>query len=412
MTLQRRFLFALCVGLLASSGPFSSAFGAFWDPNIVNAKIRSDYPSGYGVGSNILLSYTKSGAEGCLFNATSSFGACPGRRLAPDTPPSAYQYVWYSNLQVSHACGATVAPGTNPVGDSWQQCLQYSQNTHFELNSPTTNYWVIHANNDPSFDLCRAGTPGMSEVITDPTVNPANNLYKVGVTGTGNKVIHLIVAPVQHSYYCPGISAYQASYPFLSVGAHSDKGNGGPIGYVSNSGTTTGSDILHFQAEVVDYATPGCAAGTSSICTTGTPGVHLGVLMMATWSGMRHMLYLDLYGEGSVDNMSRTTFLPGKWNWPLGDSMFFPGAELALLNPTMAATTCGVSAAALTTGSPGPVNTYSFSMSKLFKCASDAGAFPDPMPSGYLPVDAVDWYVEAAGTGGYTWLAIAGIYND
>jgi len=407
MTVRNTFLITLWFTTLAIGWSPTGALAAFWDPHIVSAKIRSDYPANYGVGTNILLSYTEAGAEGCLFNAVDSFAHCPGRRPQPDN--LANQYVWKGNLQQRDACGGS---GT-AVGDSWQGCLQFLGNTHFELNSPGTNYWVIHANNDPSFDQCRAGPPGMSEFITDPTVNPADNLYKIGVTGTGDKVINLIVAPGQHDYYCPTIFSYEASFPFLSVGAHSDKGNGGPIGYVSTSGTSTGSDILHFEEEVADYATPGCVMGTTSICTSGTsPGVHLGVLMMATWSGMRHMLYLDLYGEGSVDNMGLTSFLAGNWNWPLGDSMFFPGAELALLNPSIAATTCGVSVAPLATGSPGPINTYSFSMSTLFKCASDAGAFPDPMPSGNLSVDAVDWYIEAAGTDGYTSIYLAEIYND
>jgi|SRR5665213_258190 len=408
MNLRTRTLLAILSIVL----PVTAAFGAFWDPHITSGKVRSDYVDNYGHGSNIYLWYVGNGlpgAEGCLFNAADApFFRCAGRR--PPTYPADSDW-WQGGLQPRAGCGGSLTG----VGDSWAGCLQYSTNTHFEINSPGSTYWVIHANNDPSFDQCRAGPPGASEIILDPTVNSSPNLYKMSVTGTTDKTIDIIVDSGDHDFYCSQLGAYQRTEPFLSVGAHSNKGNGQTVGYVSNSGTSTGTDILHFKAQINAHVTAGCALGTTSICnaTTLVPGAHSGVIMIATWSGMRHMLYLDLFGEGSINNLNQTHFLTGNWNWPMTDSMFWPGAELALLNPSIAHSLCGITTpATLAAGNPGAEQTYSFSMSALFKCASDNGYFPDAMPTGSLPVEAVDWYIEAVGTLGEVDLGVREIYND
>lgn len=391
--------YALALAMLVVA---TVANAGFWDPHMANGAIRTEFPSGYGIGSNyVSLWYTDptlSGAEGCLFNAAEAFTKCEGRR-PQGTPFIGNQ--WPTLIQAREACGGN----TSAVGDSWLGCLSYSTNTYFSLNSPSSNYWVIHANTDPSFDQCRDGSPGQSYNIVDPIANPTTpNLYKVAMeyNVSGRYTMNLVVSPSEHynngKFYCSGLGAYQYQINYLSGGAHNSKGNGGPIGYVHPSGGT-GSDHLNFKGQIRGYQAAFCQ--TSGICNV--PGAQAGILMRATWDGIPHLLYLLLHAEGSLLNQDKQK---SKWNWPLSDSMYYPGGEIAVLDASSASSTCGFPISTLPTGSPGTQNTYSLDMSALFNCASTWSLFSTPMPSSNTAIESVDWFIEFSSTGGMLWMGI------
>jgi len=383
------------------------AQAAFWDSYLANGAVRTEYPSNYGVGSNITLWYMPSTfgtTYGCLWQHTdplASFFRCPGRRADAS--------VWQGNLQERSACGGNSAA----IGDSWQGCLQYTQNTYFSLNSPGSNYWVIHANNDPSFDQCRKGPPGASEAIIDPIAQPTTpNLYKVAMenNAAGRKTLNIIVAPWEHDFSCAGYfspqfgSNKQYTIPYLSVGAHSNKGNGQDIGTVYPFGGT-GSDILHFSAQIRGYGNiggyaVGCAGGFGDPCPP--VGAHAGVLLVAQWGGVRRMLFVDLYEEQALVG----SYGHSHWSWPVYDSMFYPGGDVAAMNLSTLNNSCGLPTTGLTLGSPGAKVSYALSMSALFYCASNLGLFSSSMPFQYTSVEAVDWFVETVGTTGMLWIGI------
>lgn len=386
----------------------ANASAAFRDAHLASGAARTEFAPGYGVGSSwINLWYAGNGlhgAEGCLWSASDAqawFLKCPGRNAA--------SAVWKANLQERIACGGSTAA----IGDSWLGCLSYSENTYFSINSPGANYWVIHANTDPAFDQCRKGPPGISYPIVDPIAQPATpNLYKVAMESTvaGRKTMHIIVAPWEHDFGCPGYSGpfggnKQYQNPYLSVGAHDDRGNAEAIGYVHPL-AATGSDVLRFNAQIRGWGTIRCAGGAGDPCTSA--GAHAGVLIAATWAGVRRMLFVDLYNEGVYLDEGPAS---SHWSWPLADSTFWPGGEIAVLSASRMAPTCpGVGVVPVlnkgANGSAGTTMRYALSMSKLMKCASDRRLFSTAMPVQPIAVEFVDWFVEVSATWGMFWLAV------
>ena len=72
------------------------------DAGIRAGRVRSDLPSGVGTATSPLsLTYTQPAPEGCLFSASSSFAACPGRAGLPNLPNG--QPVWAGGLQTREA---------------------------------------------------------------------------------------------------------------------------------------------------------------------------------------------------------------------------------------------------------------------------------------------------------------------
>lgn len=367
----------------------------FADPYLIGGAVRSEFSSGYGFSSNVNLWYANNGLpgiEGCLFNANDSlvFDKCPGRRGMGN--------MWNTGVQHREACGGSF----DPIGDSWLGCLRFDSNTYFSLNSPGAVHWKIHANNDPSFDQCRKGSPGQSEFVIDPIAEPQRQgLYKVAMTpnASGRKTMHLIVNASEHDFYCPKTSQYEYSVPFLSAGAHTAS-NGGPLGYVHPAGNT-GSDVLHFKALVMGSQPFACDANIPAC----NPGAHAGVLLTANWGGTRKMLFIQLYKEGSL-NYGQMTH--SRWNWPLADSMFWPGGEVIVLSASHLQS-CGMSVPALATGvngGIGPKQQYKFSMSSAFNCAASqlsVAALPWGSPT---EIESIHWFIEASGPKGNFWVGI------
>ena len=396
------------VFLLACLALCGIARAAFWDSHLASGAARTEFPPGYGVGQNFInLWYAGNGlpgAEGCLWSASdplASFFRCPGRRGESS--------VWRANLQEREACGGS----TVPIGDSWLGCLAYSQDNYFALNAPGAHYWLIHANTDPAFDQCRKGPPGISHPIVDPIALPTTpNLYKVAMENTagGRKTMHIIVAPWEHDFHCPGYTGPfggdgQYQNPYLSIGAHADRGNGEPIARIDPSGGS-GPDILRFNAQIRGWGPMGCAGGAGDPCTV--PGAHAGVLIAASWHGVRRMLFVDLYNEGVYFDEGPAT---AHWSWPLADSTFWPGGEVVVISASRMATACpDVGPLSVLTkgasGTAGSRTSYALPMSRLFKCASERGWFTSTMPMEPVPIEFVDWFVEVNGTWGMLWLAI------
>jgi hypothetical protein len=120
---------------------------AIRDANIVEGRARSEFEPGVGVaGHTLSLTFTQPQPEGCLWSAASSFSACPGRAGLPNLPNGSP--VWAGGLQVREACGGS----TTRIGDSWIGCIAYDTSPYFSVNNPASKYWVVVANDEPSFE--------------------------------------------------------------------------------------------------------------------------------------------------------------------------------------------------------------------------------------------------------------------
>ena len=382
-----------------------------------NGAAKTEFVPGEGTASNWLdLWYNQIGVEGCQFdaeetcNADECFG-CPGRAGSGDFP------VWGAggSLQPRNACGGS----TQRIGDSWLGCIRYDTSPYFELNNPGSNYWVIVANEEPSFDQCREGPPGLSHKIVDP-INQAYvpNLFKVAMEHVpapvwwlpmpSKKRAHLIINASDHDFYCSKKGKYETTLPFLSLGAQQGKGNNGPVAVINRSTSVSTRDVLRFRSQIWDYQPMGCLSGTGKNCNPNGTGAHAGLFFLAEWGGKKRVLFLDFFGDGAADYRP---FAPidRVWNWPVANSFMFPGADLAYL-VAGTSSVCGLNVPRLAAGSGSPANgpaqTYSIDLSRLFKCASDQGLFRTPMPNGNIDVTGVHWFLETVGQTGYLWLSV------
>lgn len=125
--------------ILITFSNYSYSIG-FDDNYLTLGNSRTEYTIGKGTGLDYLaLDYATDnlpGDEGCQFDAVTAFSGSPGRAGLPNLPNG--QPTWGGTLQRFDACN-----GNNTlIGDSWLGCLSY-------LSSP---YWVISANDDPSFE--------------------------------------------------------------------------------------------------------------------------------------------------------------------------------------------------------------------------------------------------------------------
>jgi len=372
------------------------------DANIAAGRIRSDLPAGVGVTGHWLeIAYGQPGAEGCLWDSAASFSACPARAGWPDRPDGTP--VWAGGQQRSEACGGS----TTRVGDSWVGCLAYDQNPYFALGNPASAYWVLVANDEPSFDQCNEGPPGSSHRVASASAQP-RTMFKLDVLSNApapGKRLRFAVDLGDKDFFCARTGRYEYSIPFLSVGAQDGRGNSGPVGYVNRRGSPRGTIV--FDAAISSHAAIACRSGTQSICSPSSLGVHAGLYAYATWGGVPRLVFIDLYGSGVLDYSGGP---PGesKWNWPVRDSFQYPGADvLFFVAGDSMLTYCGIDVARLPL--QGTRVRYSIDLGKVFACADARGLPTQPMPDGDIALDGVHWYIEGSGTQGSLGLDVSAI---
>lgn len=388
------FFFSIFLSVLLFS---SSAISDVHDPFIVEGKVQSEYPPGKGTGNDWLtLWYVNNGLhgdEGCLFDADKSpvFG-CAGRRLSSN--------VWGGTTQRRDACGGS----TDPIGDSWLGCLSYTKSPHFQINSPQDKYWVLHVNNDPAFDQCREGPPSLSETITNYKSAPEKlfnvKSEKVNVNDYFFlRQLGIKINAAKHDFNCAG--EFELTIPFISIGSHTGAGNPDFLTTINRSGAT--NDTLGFSAKIGDYSPFTC---TESGCPgSSSVGSHTGFFIVAEWASSANtgdpsidypkFVWVDLLQTGGLSSALAPSST-GFWSWPIFDSMFWPGAEIAFMDANTASSCPDLVIHDLTIGA-GDVTHYTIGIKDLFLCASDhLNLFQAPMPAGDIKITGVHFFAEAA----------------
>jgi hypothetical protein len=358
---------------------------------IRSARVRCDLAAGLGTAATPLsLTYTQPTAEGCLFGAASSFAGCPGRAGLANLPNG--QPVWAGGLQTREACGGS----TTRIGDSWIGCIAYDSSPFFALNNPASQYWVVVGNDEPSFDHCNMGPPGLSHPIASAGATPAP-LFGVDALSSGGsteKRLRITLTLSNKNFYCNDIGQYEYTIPFLSIGAQHGRGNAGPVATISREGSARGTVV--YDAGISSLVPLGCRNGTGGICNTDSLGIHAGIYGIATWGGMPHLLFVDFYGVGVQDY---SMYAPGesKWNWPIADSFYYPGAEvITFVAGAQLSTYCGIDLPRYTTDLA--QYRYAVDFGRLFACADSLGLVSPPMPSGDIALDGIHWYIEGVAT--------------
>lgn len=379
--------------LVVQAGCFIAAAGAqsIDDAGIHAAHVRSDYAAGVGTAASPLsLTYTQPTPEGCLFSAASSFAACAGRAGLPNLPNG--QPVWAGGVQTREACGGS----TTRIGDSWVGCIAYDTSPYFALNNPGAQYWVVVANDEPSFDHCNSGPPGLSHPIASATATPGPlfGFDVVPTSGSPDKRLRITLSLSNKNFFCTDTSQYVYTIPFISVGAQNGRGNTGPVATISRDGSARGTIV--FDAGISSVQPLGCRTGTGGICNANSLGVHAGIYGIAHWGGVPHMLFVDFYGLGVQDY---SMYAPGesKWNWPIQDSFYYPGAEVTtFVAGSQLSTYCGIDLPRYTTDLA--QHHYEIDFGRLFACANTLGLVSPPMPAGDIALDGIHWYIEGVAT--------------
>jgi len=165
------------------------------------------------------------------------------------------------------------------------------------------------------------------------------------------------------------------------------------VGTLNMNLTTSVKDRLKFGFEVIDVSAPNVFSWT-------------GVFVLAQWDGKKRMVQVPLHATGATaDDPAARTF----WNWPVKDSIFFPGAEVAVL-PAWSdeAIDCDLGIDEITSGDIGTTQYYDFRVSEVFKCALDEYLLTGD-PSGTIDLEGVHFYIETEGANGYVWSMIENV---
>jgi len=178
-----------------------------------------------------------------------------------------------------------------------------------------------------------------------------------------------------------GACASEAWIPFLSLGAMEDRGNNGPIAEIRWPPLSGLRDQVSFRV------------AANALAPSASQFYQLGFYVIAQWpsnelASLPRMLFIILSTKNGLPTSS------GLWNWPISESMFWPGADVAVMTRPDAATICGQYF-------PDPVagaghQNITASLSDLFHCASDLGLFEDPMPGNQIhKVTGFHWFIES-----------------
>jgi hypothetical protein len=128
------------------------------------------------------------------------------------------------------------------------------------------------------------------------------------------------------------------------------------------------------------------------------------------------MIQLHLFHDAPFDP-AKDNFAGRGWNWPLQQSFYFPGADIAYMDVRGLQAKCGFTlpmppvtydGTAISYNNPsGTQLNYDVDLQKLFKCASNLGLFREPMPTtSNIKIKGVHWALEGAGLNGWLWTSV------
>lgn len=277
------------------------------------------------------------------------------------------------------------------------------------------NHWLIIHNLEPAF--IDGGTDGSSgeSSATNPNPNSGPPGLSEPVKGFGqtNSIFRALVQKFQQGGQTrkrikltvdtrringqPRTEHGVDAIPFLTFGADSRDGNGGPIVTLTTgpgASQKIGMDIrkgLHEAAE--DCQIPGADPQTCEDVSY----VSINVQFFADFNGVVYMVQIPLF------EYPYTLYDPPlqerNWNWPYLDSVYYPGAKLVYAAPSHL-NNCNISIPTFD-GSNWQRISYEFPIDDIFQClaSSDGGnAIPDFTSAHLLGAYVVN---ETAGIGAY-----------
>lgn len=278
---------------------------------------------------------------------------------------------------------------------------------------PQSDYWVLSINNENAYDkVCPVNPdqgvscPPGQLLVTTQNPGPPNQSLPRSSPGYGLMGFTAITGSF------PGESFYRAhlvmngtftnpefgGIPYLSIGAEHYRGNGMAPGLMNYS---FGRRTVKFTARLWDFKLP------TPVSETQPATLAFYLFARTTWGGKPRGLFITL-AHWNVENSSASQATTKvRWNWPLQESFYHPGAELTYIDAEDIQSLCGFSVPRLT--SMGQEISYSLNLQSLFQCASNLGGYDSAMPYAYLPIEGVHWAVEMTGVDGWMWPSVHGM---
>lgn len=359
--------------VLALGGISAREAGAydFWDQGLVSGTVNTTFTDANlgTAGHPITYSY-------CLFSPPDPFTPVPPLNPTPN------HYV--INTPVCSLSSPTTWSGAS---------TGWAQNGVFGAS----NYWVLDINNETSapeqaFSPCNQGPPDYSLPRSEPGSGVMGfTVLKDAGAGENFYRAHLVLN-MAFSNPCPD------PISFMAIGAQDTRGNGGLIGGLNPTAGVPSK--VSFTAKIWDHKTP----DRNEFWNAGATFFRL--IAVAQWQDsigrdVPRMIQLNLYHDTLNDG-----FVGRGWNWPLRQSFYFPGADIAYIDVEELPAYCsGYSLPTFT--SVGQQIDYDVDLQQLFQCASDGGLFRDPLPaSANVMLRAVHWAAEAVGSDGWLWVSV------
>lgn len=138
------------------------------------------------------------------------------------------------------------------------------------------------------------------------------------------------------------------------------------------------------------------------------------IVVFADWGTHPKAIELHLFHSGKPFDY-QGSFGATNWNWPIEESVYYPGARFVFINAEDVQTLCGFSVAALQ--SVGDEINYSIDLDALFHCVdgltgigpggTNVPMFDEPLPqTSDIPITAVSWATEGSGKDGGVWVDV------
>jgi hypothetical protein len=222
----------------------------------------------------------------------------------------------------------------------------YPQTHSYNVAQGHDRYWVLAVNDEPAFERGSAGPPNQSLPINTGivTVEPLAHGVRLGLSGdaAGSSV------PGGTPFVSYGLQAGRG-YGDASIFGHSAALLSFDVTLERLSGDGEVGDAIHFFIEV----------------TFERGGRRTGIR-----SADRKMLWLFLGEKNAGFNGSFN------WNWPVVDSMWFPGNPIEFLNASDYARRCHADLAQipLAQASVGRIHHFDIDLEKMVECMAGASA--------------------------------------
>lgn len=192
-------------------------------------------------------------------------------------------------------------------------------------------------------------------------------------------------------------------FPFLSMGAHKGHGQAGAVATMNRDRPPGGRPQVRWTSWTLTYLPFGCdPAKGKELCFA--KGVHAGFYGIASWDGVKRLVFVNTIGVDDLDYDAEAP-VRTRWNWPLEESFYYPGAEIAMFSSAQLASWCGIDVPRqpLAVGQLA----YSVDITAIFACASNLVLFSSPMP-GFddVELEGFHWYLESVGSSGALWLSV------